>query len=128
MANRLRELIKAKGIKQVELARILGVKPNTVSGWVHESRQMDHQTLVKLAEYFDVSIDYILKRDEAAPETEKAPDTAEAASEAEEKISPEQTRQLLVRLGFLEEGRELTEQDLALVNHVIGILDAHFGQ
>ena len=128
MANRLKELIKAKGIKQVDIAKLLGVKPNTVSGWVHESRQMDHQTLVKLAEYFDVSIDYILKRDEAAPENEKAPDTAEAVSEAEEKISMEQTRQLLVRLGFLEEGRELTEQDLALVNHVIGILDAHFGQ
>lgn len=43
---------------------------------------MDHQTLVKLAEYFDVSIDYILKRDEAAPETEKAPDTAEAVTGA----------------------------------------------
>ena len=128
MANRLKELIKAKGIKQVDIAKLLGVKPSTVSGWVHESRQMDYQTLVKLAEYFDVSIDYILKRDEAAPETEKAPDTAEAASEAEEKISMVQTRQLLVRLGFLEEGRELTEQDLALVNHVIGILDAHFGQ
>ena len=128
MANRLKELIKAKGIKQVDIAKLLGVKPNTVSGWVHESRQMDHQTLVKLAEYFDVSIDYILKRDEAAPENKKAPDTAEAVSEAEEKISMEQTRQLLVRLGFLEEGRELTEQDLALVSHVIGILDAHFGQ
>lgn len=128
MANRLQELREARGIKQLTLAKDLGVKQSTVSGWEHDRRQMDHQTLVKLAEYFDVSIDYILKRDEAAPETEKAPDTAEAASEAEEKISPEQTRQLLVRLGFLEEGRELTEQDLALVNHVIGILDAHFGQ
>lgn len=125
MPNRLQELRKAKGINQAELAKLFGVKQTTVSGWEIGRRQMDHQTLVKLAEYFDVSIDYLLGRE---PETEKAPDTAEAISGAEEKIGLEQTRQLLAGLGFLEEGRELTEQDLALVNHVIGILDAHFGQ
>lgn len=125
MANRLRELIKAKGIKQVELARILGVKPNTVSGWVHESRQMDHQTLVKLAEYFGVSIDYILKRDEAAPENEKAPDTAEAVSEAKE-FSVEEATQLLVDMGLIRKGQQISDDDLAFLSGVFSILTAWF--
>lgn len=125
MANRLQELREARGIKQLTLAKDLGVKQSTVSGWEHDRRQMDHQTLVKLAEYFDVSIDYILKRDEAAPENEKAPDTAEAVSEAKE-FSVEEATQLLVDMGLIRKGQQISDDDLAFLSGVFSILTAWF--
>lgn len=48
---------------QSQIAAALGVSPSTVSGWETENRQMDYDTLIKIADYFDVSIDYLLGRD-----------------------------------------------------------------
>lgn len=125
MANRFRELRESRGLNQTQVGELANVAQSAVSKWERGESEPPHGTLRILADFYGVSIDYLLGRE---PETERAPDTAEAVSGTEEKIGLEQTRQLLAGLGFLEEGRELTEQDLALVNHVIGILDAHFGQ
>lgn len=122
MANRIPELRKSKGVNQTELAEILGVKQNTVSSWETGRTEPDHQTLCRMADYFHVPIDFILCRNE------KSPDAAAATPGEREEIRLEEVRALLAELGLLADGRELTEQDVALVLHVIGILDAHFGQ
>ena len=58
--NRIKELRLSKAIKQVDFAKMLGVSQATVSGWESEKYQPDRDTLIKMASYFDVSVDYLI--------------------------------------------------------------------
>jgi transcriptional regulator with XRE-family HTH domain len=58
--GRLRELRIEKGISQEELAKTLGVKPQTVSRWEKDFREPDHYYTVEIAKYFNVTTDYLL--------------------------------------------------------------------
>ena len=58
--NRIKELRKEINMTQSELAKKLNVAQNTISNWENESRDVDNESLVKLSEIFDVSVDYLL--------------------------------------------------------------------
>ncbi len=58
--NRIRALRKEKGLTQADLAAILKVSSRTVGFYETEGRDPDTETLKKLADYFEVSIDYLL--------------------------------------------------------------------
>lgn len=59
---RLRFLRKKKHITQQRLAIDLDMNQNTVSRYESGKRQADYETLIKIADYFDVSLDYLLER------------------------------------------------------------------
>ena len=59
---KLKELRKEKGISQLKLAMDLSMNQNTISRYETEERQADYETLIKIADYFNVSIDYLLGR------------------------------------------------------------------
>ena len=61
---KLIELRKEKGISQLKLAMDLSMNQNTISRYETEERQADYETLIKIADYFNVSIDYLLGRTE----------------------------------------------------------------
>lgn len=66
--ERLKKLRKEKNLYQKELAEILGVSRPTISQYEAGTRRPDNETLEKLADYFKVSIDYLLGRtDERSP-------------------------------------------------------------
>lgn len=57
---RLKELRIEKKMNQKELADRLGYKQNTISQWENGKRFMDTETLRTIADFFDVSTDYLL--------------------------------------------------------------------
>ncbi len=59
---RLKELRKEKGISQLKLAIDLSVNQNTISRYETGERQADYNMLIKMADYFNVSVDYLLER------------------------------------------------------------------
>ncbi len=59
---RLRGLRKGKRMSQQKLAIELGMNQNSVSRYETGEREADYQTLISIADYFDVSIDYLLER------------------------------------------------------------------
>lgn len=59
---RLKELRKKRGVSQLRLAMDLGLSQNTVSRYETGEREADYHTLILLADYFNVSIDYLLER------------------------------------------------------------------
>lgn len=69
---RLKELRKSKGLSQTDFARRFGVAQNTVSNWENENRVLDTSTANAIADFFDVSVDYLLGR-ESAPDGPPAP-------------------------------------------------------
>ena len=58
----MRELRKQKKISQIALAMALNVNQNSISRYETGEREADYATLIALADYFDVSIDYLLER------------------------------------------------------------------
>lgn len=59
---RLKELRKQKGISQVKLAMDLSMSQNTISRYETGEREPGISDLIKIADYFGVSVDYLLCR------------------------------------------------------------------
>lgn len=59
---RLKELRKQKNISQLKLAMDLNMNQNSISRYENGERQADYKTLILIADYFNVSIDYLLGR------------------------------------------------------------------
>lgn len=62
----LRTLRKNRGITMRALGEYLGVSEGAISQYETGKREADFETLLKIAEYFDVSVDYLLR---GGPET-----------------------------------------------------------
>lgn len=59
---RLKDLRKKRKISQLKLAMNLDMNQNSISRYENGEREADYATLIKFADYFDVSIDYLLER------------------------------------------------------------------
>ncbi len=62
MKFRLKEIRKSRNISQLKLAFDLNMNQNSISRYENGEREADYQTLIRLADYFSVSIDYLLGR------------------------------------------------------------------
>lgn len=58
--KRIRELRFEKGLKQSDVAKHLKVTPATVTRWENKTQEPDYLTLALLAQFFNVSTDYLL--------------------------------------------------------------------
>lgn len=59
---RLKELRKEKGISQLKLAMELNTNQNTISRYETGEREPGINELISIADYFNVSVDYLLGR------------------------------------------------------------------
>lgn len=60
--NVFEKLRKEKELTQVNLAKILNIRQTTVSSWENDISVPDYPTLIRLANLYDVSTDYLLGR------------------------------------------------------------------
>ena len=59
---RLKEIRKARGISQLKMALDLNTNQNTISRYETGEREPGICELIKIADYFNVSVDYLLER------------------------------------------------------------------
>ena len=60
--RRLREVRKSKKLTQKEVADFIGKKCNTISDWENNKTFPSYENLVKLADIFEVSLDWLVGR------------------------------------------------------------------
>ena len=60
IGERLAELRKDRGLSQQEFAEIFGLSTSTISSYEREVNEPDDSTKVKIAQYFNISLDYLL--------------------------------------------------------------------
>ena len=58
----LKKIRKEKGISQLKLAMELNMSQNTISRYETGEREPGINELIKIADYFNISIDYLLER------------------------------------------------------------------
>ena len=61
--DNIKRLRKNKGLKQQEIADILGVKRNTYSDWENGKCKPNYEKLEKIADFFGVSLDWLFGRE-----------------------------------------------------------------
>ena len=63
-SNRLKELMKDKEINSVMLSKEIKIPRASITNWLICRRSPQIDALYKIAEYFNVSIDYLLGRED----------------------------------------------------------------
>ncbi len=58
--NRLKELRENKDLTQQDIAKLLNMSQSNYSKYEKETLCLDYKQLIKIAQYYHVSIDYIL--------------------------------------------------------------------
>ena len=72
--ERLREVREDRDLKQSDIAKLLNVSQQTYSRYENDEISIDKDSLIKLAIYYDSSVDYLLElTDERKPYPRKKP-------------------------------------------------------
>ena len=77
---RLKEIRMECGLKRSKLAKDLDINAGTIANYENEIRQAPYEYLIKFADYFEVSVDYLLGRTEG-----ERPSVADGGLSAEER-------------------------------------------
>lgn len=99
-AKRLTNLREKKNLYQKDIAEIFNIEQATVSNWENGKRIPDSEMLIKLAKFFEVSVDYLLGNDTTLTTKE------------EELREIEVLKQLLIKNGFMKSNEDLTNEKL----------------
>lgn len=110
-SERLKRLRMEKGITQKELADRLHISRSTIAGYESLGKEPDGEKLCALADFFGVSVDYLLggtdSRELTSPTSAAAQRPAEAAIAGE--LGSLSDRQLDRLLGYIQALKELPE-------------------
>jgi len=69
LAKRLREARDVSGLNQLEASKKLGISNGTLSGYERDYRDPDTEILHKMADLYDVKIDWLTGRTDIPKET-----------------------------------------------------------
>lgn len=108
VGEKLKALRQKNGLKQSELAQKLGLSASAVGMYEQNRRKPDSEILLKYAEIFDVSVDYILGNTD---------------SENKE-LMPEIRKFVLSQEGLMFNGEILSNDDLEQIMNAIEISTA----
>lgn len=95
--ERLRNLRESKNLTQLELSKQINIGNVTLSQYESNKRKPDNDTLVQIADFFDVSVDYLLGRQQSKSSTLPLTNTGD-----------DLIRQALIDINFLNHDDKLT--------------------
>lgn len=102
--DRIRELRESTGMSARKFAETMGIKYTTYYGYETGAREPGSDFIVKFADYFGVTTDYILGID-----AKKSP---EPECPEEDKLSMDELVTMLSKAGFLDDNGDLSDTDL----------------
>ena len=97
-SNTLKKLRSKTHRTQKEIAKALGVAPTTYASWEQGKREPDQAATIRIADYFDVTLDYLYGRNET-PQWAKQKDTIDLKSFLDKNL-----------VGAFYDGNELTDE------------------
>ena len=96
--ERLKDLRKKRSLTQSQLGEKLNVTKASISGYENDTRSPDRETLVKIAEIFNVSTDYLLGRTD---DKEKSPTLV--AAHLDDDLTEEQLDEVKNFIDFIKQ-------------------------
>ena len=121
--DNLKVMKEQSGMTTKEIAAKSGIpEPTLEKLFAGATKDPKLATMQQLVHFFGRTLDDL---DDSPTKTKKSPSTAEAAP-GEDHITLEESNRLLDALGLTREGQDLSDDDLAFLEHIIGLLDAWF--
>ena len=108
---RLSLLRRQMGLTQKDLSAILGIAQSTISGWENGKYEIDDFNKCKIADYFGVTVDYLLGRTDE-------PNSVDEAI-ANFRNDPQNKKAVLMKHGGGGEVLNVTDAQLAIVKEII---------
>lgn len=99
----LKQLREEKGITQQQLSELLHVGRPTVAGYETKGKEPDFDKIVWLAEYFDVTVDYLLGKTKERKQAKKSTPNSDELEILKRKF---------VKYGIIKEDEDLTSEQL----------------
>lgn len=96
--KRISSLRKKRGLNQEQLATELNVSPSTIAMWETNKRALKDESLTLLADFFNVSTDYLLGRTD---DKEKAPTLV--AAHLDDDLTEEQLDEVKNFIDFIKQ-------------------------
>jgi len=100
--QRLAELRKSRNLTQAEFAKIFNIATGTIGMWESGKREPNYEMIVKIADYFDVSVDYLLGRDSDSPIPEEPDELLFALYGETKELSKEDRQKILEFAKFIK--------------------------
>ena len=125
ISKNIKAIREHAGLSQSEFANMLDVSDKAVSTWENGRREPRMGVIQKIAGAFDLQISDILDSDLGDYyKTKNSPAPAEAETG---EITREMSIELLKALGLLDQSGNLSDDDLAFLAHIVGLLEWRFG-
>lgn len=112
LGDKIKELRKSKRINQMTLSKYLNVSKGAIGMWETNKREPDIQTIKQIANYFNVSLDYLLENE--FKETNKK-NQEKIKSESNYVITSEQNYEKILKLVLFDEIENITSD---MINEV----------
>ena len=94
------QLCNERDIKPNNVAKLLGIASGTVSGWKLKGQTPQENNLIKIANYFGVSVDYLLGK-EPDTDTDPAGDPRVGIMKKLNTLTPDQVKAAEQYIDFL---------------------------
>lgn len=94
-SSRIKRLRLEHNLSCEELGKIVGVSKVSAWQWENGINYPNNNILIKLADYFNVSIDYLLGKSDIKTKASQLPDFAYALYGEVEDLTPEQQEEIL---------------------------------
>ena len=103
LGNNIKELRKSKRMTQRDLAEAMNVSQQTVGAWETERAIPGADTLSELADYFNVTTDYLLGREVKQPANNNRNEKADlVAAHIDDDVSESDMKQITDFIDFLK--------------------------
>ena len=115
----IEEIMSEENISIAEIARKCGLHDSTVRGIItRKQKTVALDVAFKLSDGLGISLERLNGQKEKAPAVQQ--------ELPQEDITMEQSTRLLVGLGFIREGEQISDRDLAFLSGILNVLDAYF--
>lgn len=116
--EKISDMRKKAGLSLDELSKLSGVPKGTLSKIsAGITKNPSIETIKSIVHCMGYTLDDL--------ETKKSPEAAATAPE-DQSITLDESNALLIKLGYIKPGEDLSDDDLAFLTHLIGLLDAWF--
>lgn len=107
--QRLNELLKINNMFQTDLGKNIGYTPQAVGKWCRGENEPDFRTLIRIANFFNVSTDYLLGNDNKVTNDDNI-----------KNIELEALKKMLQKAGYMKNTDDLTDEELDRLMKFIG--------
>lgn len=98
---RLKQLRTAKKMTQTELGQFLNVTKSSISGYENGTRFPDQESLIKIAEVFGVTTDYLLGKDQKKA-SELSSEQLTIAAHIDDDVSEDEMKEILSFIDYIK--------------------------